>query len=192
MSSHAGTREKFHRCEKIFPWQNSGLFPVPGWSTLAGMMTPVFIGSEIYRGSSYGTHHPLAIPRVPTVIDLSRALGWLPRAQYRTSPRAKPAALQSFHTPDYIAALQDAERTGAVDPATRARHQIGTLSNPVFPEIFRRPATSAGGSLLAAELIARPLYAALPWGEQVKAIEHVKSSSMAKGIKSNFSPELNR
>ena len=155
MSSHAGTREKFHRCEKIFPWQNSGLFPVPGWSTLAGMMTPVFIGSEIYRGSSYGTHHPLAIPRVPTVIDLSRALGWLPRAQYRTSPRAKPAALQSFHTPDYIAALQDAERTGAVDPATRARHQIGTLSNPVFPEIFRRPATSAGGSLLAAELIAR-------------------------------------
>jgi len=102
------------------------------------MMQPVFIGSEIYRGSSYGVQHPLAIPRVPTVIDLCRAMGWLPRAQYRTSPRAKPLALQAFHTPAYIAALQRAEAAGAVDPATRDRHQIGTLSNPVFPEMFRR------------------------------------------------------
>lgn len=119
------------------------------------MMQPVFIGSEIYRGSSYGVQHPLAIPRVPTVIDLCRAMGWLPRAQYRTSPRAKPLALQAFHTPAYIAALQRAEAAGAVDPATRDRHQIGTLSNPVFPEMFRRPATAAGGSLLAADLIAQ-------------------------------------
>ncbi|MCM2563222.1 acetoin utilization protein AcuC [Lutimaribacter sp. EGI FJ00015] len=118
------------------------------------MSTPLFIGSEIYRGSSYGPQHPLAIPRVPTVIDLCRAMGWLPREQYRTSPRAKPAALHAFHAPTYIEALQRAEATGAVDAETRKRHQIGTLSNPVFPEIFRRPATAAGGSLLAAELIA--------------------------------------
>ena len=88
-------------------------------------------------------------------MDLSRALGWLPPRQFRTSPRAKPAALQLFHTPDYIAALQTAERTGKVDPATRDRHRIGTLSNPVFPEIYRRPATAAGGSLLATELLAQ-------------------------------------
>ena len=36
---------------------------------------PLFIGSDIYRGSSYGRQHPLAIPRVSTVIDLARALG---------------------------------------------------------------------------------------------------------------------
>ncbi|MEM6482438.1 MAG: acetoin utilization protein AcuC, partial [Pseudomonadota bacterium] len=118
------------------------------------MQEPLFIGSEIYRGSSYGVKHPLSIPRVPTTMDLSRALGWLPERQFRTSPRAKPAALHLFHTPDYVAALQRAEATGEVDAKTRERHRIGTLSNPVFPEIFRRPATAAGGSLLATELLA--------------------------------------
>lgn len=115
--------------------------------------SPLFIGSEIYRGSSYGAKHPLSIPRVPTVIDLCRALGWLQKSQYINSPRAKPAALVSFHTPDYIAALQAAEATLDVSEPTRKRHHIGTLTNPVFPEIFRRPATAAGGSLMAAELL---------------------------------------
>ena len=116
---------------------------------------PLFIGSEIYRGSSYGARHPLSIPRVPTVIDLCRAMGWLPTDQYRNSPRAKPAALHAFHTPDYITALQRAEAAQSVDDTTRARHHIGTLTNPIFPEIYRRPATAAGGSLLAAELLAQ-------------------------------------
>jgi acetoin utilization protein AcuC len=115
---------------------------------------PIFIGHEIYRGSSYGGWHPLRIPRVSTVMDLSRALGWLPPAQFRVSPRAKPAAISLFHTPDYIAALQEAERTQSVSDAVRARHAIGTHANPVFPEMFRRPATSAGAALLAGELLA--------------------------------------
>jgi acetoin utilization protein AcuC len=118
------------------------------------MQPPVFIGSEIYRGSSYGARHPLSIPRVPTVIDLCRALGWLPQSQYRTSPRAKPQALTAWHSPAYIAALQAAETSGMVTPEIRARHQIGTLSNPIFEEMFRRPATAAGGSLLATDLLA--------------------------------------
>ncbi len=114
---------------------------------------PRFIGARIYRGSSYGPGHPLRIPRVSTVMDLADALGWLPPAQYVTSPRAKPAALRLWHTPDYIAAVQRAEAEGAVDAATRARHGLGTVANPVFPEVFRRPATSAGGTMLAAELV---------------------------------------
>lgn len=118
-------------------------------------MQPVFIGSEIYRGSTYGSKHPLAIPRVSTVVDLCRSLGWLPDTQYRTSPRAKAAALTQFHTPEYIGALQQAERDQAVTPDIRDRHGLGTPSNPVFPEMFRRPATAAGGSLLGAELIAQ-------------------------------------
>jgi acetoin utilization protein AcuC len=122
----------------------------------ARTIIPTFLGHEIYRQSSYGGMHPLRIPRVSTVMDLSRAMGWLPSAQYRTSPRAKPAALHVWHTPEYVAALQAAEAAGAVNEAVRARHNIGTHSNPVFPEIFRRPATSAGGSLLAGELLRRP------------------------------------
>ncbi|GAB5448366.1 acetoin utilization protein AcuC [Gymnodinialimonas sp.] len=116
-------------------------------------MTPLFLGSEIYRGSSYGHWHPLRVPRVSTVMDLSRAMGWLGADQYRNSPRAKPAALSVWHTPEYIAALQQAEADQAVSDAVRARHGLGTVSNPIYPEMFRRPATAAGASLLAGELL---------------------------------------
>ncbi|UWR22685.1 acetoin utilization protein AcuC [Sulfitobacter sp. S190] len=118
------------------------------------MATPLFIGHEIFRGSSYGRWHPLRVPRVSTVMDLSRALGWLPRSQFITSPRAKPKALQVWHDPAYIAALQRVEATQHATPDDLARHDIGSVTNPVFGEIFRRPATAAGGSILAGELLA--------------------------------------
>ncbi len=113
---------------------------------------PLMIGSEIYRGSSYGPKHPLAIPRVSTTIDLCRALGWLPPEAYRDSPRATPEALHRFHHPDYVAALQRAEATQHVAEADRARFRIGADGNPVFREVFSRPATGAGGTMLAARL----------------------------------------
>jgi acetoin utilization protein AcuC len=119
----------------------------------AGPQGPLFIGSDIYRGSSYGAAHPLRVPRVSTVMDLTRALGWLPPARFRTSPRAKPAALTAWHTPAYIAALQRVEDTQTATDDDRTRHGLGTLSNPVFAEMFRRPATGAGGVMLAAELL---------------------------------------
>ncbi|MEM8630360.1 MAG: acetoin utilization protein AcuC [Pseudomonadota bacterium] len=114
---------------------------------------PWFIGAEVYRHSSYGHWHPLRVPRVSTVMDLSRALGWIDADRYLTSPRAKPAALTVWHHPDYIEALQRAERTQTISPEERAKYHIGTHANPVFPEIFRRPSTAAGGSWLAGELL---------------------------------------
>ena len=88
-------------------------------------------------------------------MDLARAMGWLPSQQFINSPRAKPAALTGFHTPKYLAALQAAETTQTVSDEVRAQHGLGTPSNPVFPEMYRRPATSAGASLLAGELLKR-------------------------------------
>lgn len=114
---------------------------------------PIMLGHDVYRSSSYGHWHPLRIPRVSTVMDLTRALGWLPAEQFRRSPRVKPEALHVWHTPDYVAALHRAEQDGEVSEAVRKRHNIGTHSNPVFPEVWRRPATSAGGSLLAGSLL---------------------------------------
>ncbi len=111
------------------------------------------VGGEIFRRSTYGAWHPLRIPRVSTVRDLSSALGWLPPGTWRAAPTAKPAALRAWHDADYLAALMAAERDGAVSQAVRARHGLGTPSNPVFPEMYRRPATAAGGSLLAADLL---------------------------------------
>ncbi len=124
--------------------------PSPGPPTKA----PLFIGSEIYRGSTYGPRHPLRVPRVSTVIDLCRAMGWLPPEHYLTSPRAKPEALTIWHDHAYLDALQQAEAEGDLPDALKRRHNLGTLSNPIFPEVWRRPATAAGASLLAGELLA--------------------------------------
>ncbi len=117
------------------------------------MTPPRFLGSEIYRASSYGGMHPLRVPRVSTVMDLGRTLGWLDDANFISSPRARPAALTAWHTPDYVAALQQAEADQAVSPEVRARHGLGTATNPVYPEVFRRPATAAGSAILAGELL---------------------------------------
>lgn len=118
------------------------------------MKSPIFIGSEIYRRSTYGRWHPLRVPRVSTVMDLSRAMGWLPSERFMPSPRVKPIALTAWHTPDYVAALHAAEAAQEVSDSVKARHALGTPSNPIFPEMYRRPATAAGGSFLAGELLA--------------------------------------
>ena len=116
---------------------------------------PLFIGSEIYRSSTYGAKHPLAIPRVSAVIDLVRALGWLPDAVYFDSPQATPRQLARFHTPDYISAVMQAEESRQVPDEMRARYHIGANGNPVYREVFRRPATACGASILAAHLLAK-------------------------------------
>lgn len=117
------------------------------------MSLPKLIGSEIYRQSSYGPWHPLRVPRVSTVMDLTRALGWVTPDQYINSPCAKPAALYSYHSPAYVAALQAAEAAQSVPDAIRERHGLGTHMNPIFGEMYRRPATSAGAAMLAGELL---------------------------------------
>lgn len=119
----------------------------------AAQATPRMIASEIYRNSHYGDWHPLRVPRVSTVLDLTRALGWLPHTQYINAPRAKPATLVGFHTPEYIAALVAAQADQSVSDEVRARHVLGTHSNPIFAEMYSRPATSAGAALLAGELL---------------------------------------
>jgi acetoin utilization protein AcuC len=112
----------------------------------------VYIGSEIYRASTYGPKHPLAIPRVTTCTDLCRAMGWLSDAVFVTAPLATDAQITRFHDPAYLAALKRAEAEQAVSEEDRARFRIGADGNPVYREVYRRPATSAGGMLLAAAL----------------------------------------
>ena len=117
------------------------------------MATPRFIGSEIYRKSRYGGKHPLAIPRVSLAIDLCRALGWLPDAQYVDSPVASVEQLTRFHDPDYVAAVRQCERDRMATDEQRTRFNLGVNGNPVFGEIFRRPATAAGATLHAIGLL---------------------------------------
>lgn len=116
---------------------------------------PRLIGSEIYRRSSYGGRHPLAIPRVSLMLDLVRALGWLPDGAYLEAPMATASELARFHDPAYIAAVQRAEADRRVDPEVSERYHIGRNGNPVYPEVFSRPATACGATLAAVELLLR-------------------------------------
>jgi acetoin utilization protein AcuC len=114
----------------------------------------ILIGSEIYRNSQFGGKHPLSIPRVSAVMDLIRALGICDSAEYKTGPCAKPELLQKFHTSEYISVLKKTELSQKISEIDAKTYNIGSLSNPVFPEMFKRPATSVGSSLLAADLVA--------------------------------------
>jgi acetoin utilization protein AcuC len=115
---------------------------------------PLYIGSEIYRHSTYGPKHPLAIPRVSTTTDLIRAMGWLDPGCAVEAPMATDQQITRFHDPGYLAALKRTEAAQRVSPEDRQRYRIGADGNPVYREIYRRPATSAGGAILAAQLTA--------------------------------------
>ena len=119
------------------------------------MTQSFFIASEIYRRSHFGVKHPLGIARVSTVLDMTRRLGLCTALNYKTSPRANLSLLNGFHDWEYLKALEDVEKSQVATQEIQTKFQIGTLSNPVFPDMLRRPATSVGGSLLAAELIAQ-------------------------------------
>ena len=127
-------------------------------------MIPLYVGSEIYRNSSYGPKHPLAVPRVSVCTDLCRALGWLPDQVYRDAPMATEAELTRFHDPAYVAALRQAEADQTVSDDVRARFRIGAEGNPVYREVYRRPAISAGGVMLAAKLAAEGRIVHCPGG----------------------------
>jgi len=114
----------------------------------------ILIGSEIYRNSQFGGKHPLSIPRVSAVMDLIRALEICDSEEYKTGPCAKPELLQKFHTSEYISVLKKTEISQKISEIDAKTYNIGSLSNPVFPEMFKRPATSVGSSLLAADLVA--------------------------------------
>jgi acetoin utilization protein AcuC len=111
------------------------------------MNKPVFIGSDIYRGTAFQPPHPLAVLRSPLVEDLCRAMGWLDAAQYRDSPMASVQQLTRFHDPAYIKALVRAEAAQGLPDDLRARYRIGADSNVIHPRVYRRPAISAGGAI---------------------------------------------
>jgi len=110
------------------------------------------VGSPVYRRAAYGGNHPLAIPRIATVMDLCGMLGWLDDGNFRESPAATVDQLARFHTRDYIGALRASEVADKVAPEIRERYNLGNRENPVFAGLFERASTAVGGSILAAKL----------------------------------------
>jgi acetoin utilization protein AcuC len=111
------------------------------------------IASEIFWTSRHAPGHPLAIPRVSLTIDLCRALGWLEPGCYVEAEPASVPELLRFHASDYVEAVQRAEATQSASAEDRLRFNLGINGNPVYGEVFRRPATACGASLQAARLL---------------------------------------
>ncbi len=98
--------------------------------------------------------HPLAVPRAMLAKDLIVACGWLRAAQYHEVSPASVEELCAFHDADYVAALAEAEATQDLPEAARQKYRIGADANVIHPAVYRRPATSVAGALLAAGLTA--------------------------------------
>ncbi|MDH3326022.1 MAG: acetoin utilization protein AcuC [Gammaproteobacteria bacterium] len=110
-----------------------------------------FIFSERYRNHSYGSQHPLSIPRVSLTYDLIQAYAGFQSGEVLDSKMASDKELLWFHTPEYIAAMKNVEATGKVQADYREKHNVGNYENPYFPGFFSTPATATGGSIQAAE-----------------------------------------
>ena len=115
----------------------------------------VFFGSDIFRASVYGDNHPLNIARVWPAIDICRHEGWLDDKSYHAIPPASPSCLKQFHDSDYIDALLKAQQTQSLPAAQKERFSIGCAGNPIFAEIYDRPATAANASLIGARWLAQ-------------------------------------
>ncbi|MEO0393690.1 MAG: acetoin utilization protein AcuC [Pseudomonadota bacterium] len=128
--------------------------PAPAIDQLPSALDrPRLISHDIYRHSRYGPKHPLSIPRVSTAVDLIRALGWLPDDQFVEGRIATDDELVWFHDPDYLAALKRVQTTQHATDDDRHRYNLGRMENPVFPEMFDRPATACGSSIMAAQML---------------------------------------
>lgn len=123
-----------------------------GRGRVQAVRMPAFINAPIYRLPVARPPHPLATIRAPHAEDLAVAMGWLDRDDVVEAEMADRAALERFHDPDYLDALQRAETEQGLPEALRARYRIGADANPLHPAVFRRPATSAGAAMLAARL----------------------------------------
>lgn len=115
---------------------------------------PIMIGGEIYRNSRYGVGHPLSIERVTPVMDLTFALGWANESVYINSPIATFDMLTRYHDKKYVAAVIEAEKSQNVNDDVRELYNLGVGGNPIFPEVFTRPATAVGGAILAGQMLA--------------------------------------
>ena len=137
----------------------------------------VFLWSERQRQASYGSGHPLAIPRVPLTVDLLRAYDAFCQGELEESQQATPLQLAEFHAPDYIAALAQAQRAERVTVEQRERYGLGTLENPYFSGFYTLPAIAAGASIQGAEQVLSGRMAFNPAGGM-----HHASPARARGF----------
>jgi acetoin utilization protein AcuC len=113
------------------------------------------VHSDDWKRFDYGPEHPLRMERLGLTWRLMEAYGLttLPGARVHRPEPASEAAIARYHHPDYIAMLK-ACNDGVVPPAARF-FGLGPGDNPVFRGVWDCARIVGGGSLLAADLIAK-------------------------------------
>jgi acetoin utilization protein AcuC len=117
-------------------------------------MKTALIQSDQYGHFDYGPEHPLRMERLGLTWRLMEAYGLaaLSHAKVLAPAPADEATLRRFHTREYLAMLKAASAGLAVPAA--GRYGLGPGDNPIFPGLWEVSCLAAGGSLLAARLVA--------------------------------------
>jgi acetoin utilization protein AcuC len=112
------------------------------------------IHSDRWQRFDYGAEHPLRMERLGLTWRLMDAYGLtrLQGMQRFEPPPAGEADLRRFHTAEYLDVLKRADRGSLSGDA--GLHGLGPGDNPVFPGLWEAAQLAAGGSLLAAHLVA--------------------------------------
>jgi acetoin utilization protein AcuC len=117
-------------------------------------MKTALIHSDEWRRFDYGPEHPLRMERLGLTWRLMDAYGLtsLPHATVVAPEPAEMDAIARYHAREYIEILRAVSAGDWVPHA--ARYGLGPGDNPIFPGLWEAAQLAAGGSLLAARLVA--------------------------------------
>ncbi len=117
-------------------------------------MKTALIYSEAWRQYDYSPEHPLRMERLGLTWRLMEAYGLTagPRAKVLTPEPADLESIARFHTREYLEILRAVSAGDWVPHAQR--YGLGPGDNPIFPGLWEAAQLAAGGSLLAAQLVA--------------------------------------
>jgi acetoin utilization protein AcuC len=112
------------------------------------------VHSEEWTRFDYGPEHPLRMERLGLTWRLMEAYGLTaaPGTLVKAPTPAADGEIRAFHTEEYLDVLRAANSGEA--RALAARYGLGPGDNPVFPGLWDAACLVAGGSLLAARLVA--------------------------------------
>ena len=110
--------------------------------------------SDIFKGSRYEKGHPLDMDRVWPSVELIKLMGWIKKEQIIKNKPAEIEELVKFHDIEYVRALKIAEEKQELPEHVKRKYNIGIGNNPIFSEVFSRPASAAKASVKAVEMIA--------------------------------------
>ncbi len=118
-------------------------------------MKHLLFTSKIFRGSKYGIGHPLDIDRVWPSLELLKTMQWVDEDEIIFNDVASIDDLLLFHDENYLKALQYAEKNQDLPNYLKLKYKIGIGNNPIFKEVFSRPASAANSSMTAIEYLSR-------------------------------------